>query len=280
MEPIYSIYIPNSKDFKSKLSQNEMIDFAKSILSRSKKVLSISFKTQLKSINYHFLMKRIVLPLKYRIDLYAALRISSFDEKINSGKNDTHSVSSFLLTLFLNDFYLLNGGTKQTVKFSNFFTKKSGCSYLYERSFFLRLDQDACRFLSRIRNFFDNSGLVLEIKNIFVSNMRTGYKFLNWYFRLKQKKLIVYPHNENLREFKNRLLYIMKTEKNNTETNIKIITYLIKQWYKSNTFCFRLRLRTYIYNLIGLMIKYIKNSTKITKNHISKLFTYFLSSYL
>jgi hypothetical protein len=277
-DPLYGRYIPTLKKSTLELSRKELSP--KFAIPKAKKVLAINFGVNFKRILPHFIMKKKFLPQKYKFYICKLLKLSIFNKKTNCGEKGIYSISSFLLTLFLNDFCLLHEGIGLTITSSKFFIKKlmSFCSNDIVL-FFLKVGEDECRFFSKIRDFFSKIGIYLYSKDINLLAIKMGHSFLKWNFRLKRKKLLHYPDNTNLPALKNKVISILKIEKTNVKTKIKIISYFIKKWYTSNEFCSRLRLKTQLYYLMRLVIRHVKNTTNFTKNSISRLIMYFLSLY-
>lgn len=233
----------------------------------SKKILRLDLTRYVRNIDYSILLKQLVLPFKYKTQLYKSLNIGLLDGLLFpfSHHYSLTSVSFLLLNILLN-------GSERPVNI-NLTTIRYGSHILY---IFEQNENDFCSLINRWL-YIRGINFVFEKSNLIVG--LDSFDFLGWFFIIKQTgKIINYPNRITWLIHKSEIKRIIRNTIDPVNKRVEKARIKMMNFYAHNHLCNISELNTQFYSLRSWCNHYLRKQTQLTKlerhhflNYIFKL---------
>ena len=104
--------------------------------------------------------------------------------------------------------------------------------------YILTLESNHDILLQNVRAFLKSTGADLLETSITIQTSRSGFAFLDWYFRVtKTGRVISYPNKSNLNRQKKKIQAILKNNQYSIETRIDNLRVIVQEWYFYHKLC-------------------------------------------
>jgi retron-type reverse transcriptase len=233
------------------------------------KVLKMEINSRFDKMDHSLLMKELILPQKNKIGIFRILKTGiSYRNVLNSNEKITRkALKPFLGNLALHKVENLNESKnfqKQVLKPNCYFSK--GFRYANNVIYILEENENEDVLIGRIKNFFKNRSLELNITKLDVTKIADGFNLLEWRFRITKKgKLISYPNEHHWIAYKTKVKLVLKNSRYKIQTRIDQVKVIIQRWHNYHKFCDMTQVKSQLYELKIWYNKYIKLYTKIPK---------------